>query len=170
MLVLYLLLFVLPATVYGLLRSPSVQQYLCDVATSYLSKEMGAKITVGGVNVAFFLDLVLEDVVIEDKHKNTILYAPRIRADIDDIDIGNKKLNLGKVELDGAFIALMKYKNEKKLNLQFLVDYFKSGDTATKKNAPWGINIDAISLRRYTLRLRRPERTSSERRNGLRIS
>lgn len=146
MFVLFLLVFVMPASLYSLLRSPRVQQYICGLATDYLSKELGTTVTVGSINIAFFLDLVLEDVVVLDKHQNTLLYAPYIRADIDDIDLEKKQISLAKASLDGTFFALMKYKNEKKLNLQFLLDYLKSADTTAPKNPAWGISIKSLVL------------------------
>jgi hypothetical protein len=139
--------FVMPASMYVMLRSPSVQQWLCNYATNYLTKQLGTKVSVGGVNIAYFFDLVLEDVYIQDSHKNTLLYAPRIRADISGINTSKQEVNLSKVELDGAFIALVKYKNEKKLNLQHIVDFFQSNDTTAKKpKAKWTINVDAVKL------------------------
>lgn len=80
------------------------------------------------------MDLVLEDVLVLDDHQNTLLYAPSIRVDIDHFDPAEKRLDLGKVTIDGAFFALMKYKNEHQLNLQFIIDYFQSTDTTGPKS------------------------------------
>jgi len=141
-----MLLFVFPATVYSLLRSPRVQKVICDYATGYLSKELGTTVKVGGINLGYFLDLVVEDVLVLDKHGNTMLYAPSIRVDIDYIDPVKRKLAIGDVTIDGAFFALMKYKNEPKLNLQFILDYFKSSDTTAKESPIQLITLESFHI------------------------
>jgi hypothetical protein len=145
--VLYTVVFVLPAGLYTLLRSPWVQNFLTHRAAEYLSHELKTKVSIGGINVAFFLDLVLEDVQILDQHGNTMLYADEIIADVNNIAYSDRKIMLGRISVDNAFIALMKYKNEKALNLQFIIDYFTPKDTVVKEpSPPWKVEVTSLAL------------------------
>ncbi len=134
MLIFFVLLIVVPASLYALLRSRTVQQILCNYATDWLSEELGTTVKVGGIDVTFFLDIKLNDVLILDRHQNPLLYAGTLQADLKDIDLDEKTLTLGEIKLDAAFFALMKYKGEENLNLEFIVSYFK--ELLPKRESP----------------------------------
>lgn len=146
MLICFVVLIALPATLISLLHSRSVQQYLCNVATEWLSREMGTTVTVGAIDVSFFLDVELQDVLVLDQHQNPLLYAGSIKASVDDIDLDNKRIDLGEVTLDAAFFALMKYKGEQNLNVQFIADFIKQ--RMTMKERP----IEHITLKSLNIR------------------
>ena len=124
------MVFVIPAGLYTLLRSDTVQNYLANKVASYLSKELNTKVKVGGVSFGFLLKIVLKDVYIEDKHNSILLRSDNIALSFRNIGFSERKIIFNKISIDNAYFNLVKYKNEDDLNLQFIIDYFSSSDFA----------------------------------------
>ncbi|MEY4521881.1 MAG: hypothetical protein RIT10_1066, partial [Bacteroidota bacterium] len=53
------------------IRTSAVQTYLAQKATAYLSKELKTTVKIGKVDITFFDEVVLEDVLLLDKNKDT---------------------------------------------------------------------------------------------------
>jgi hypothetical protein len=140
--------FVIPAGLYTLLRSDTVQNYLANKAATFLSKELNTKVKVGGVSFGFLLKIVLKDVYIEDKHNSVLLRSDNIGLSFSNIIFSERKIIFNKVSLDNAYFNLVKYKNEEDLNLQFIIDYFSSDDTTTSKEVskPWKLMLYSLKI------------------------
>jgi hypothetical protein len=127
-------LLVIILLAYALLRSPSVQTYLVSKVTNYLSEKLNTVARIEGVDIEFFSKLVLEGIYVEDLHKDTLLYARKLKVDIHKILLDKNIINLKAVSLADCRVNLIQYKNEKDLNFQFIIDAFDNGDTTTTKN------------------------------------
>ncbi|MFO0479668.1 MAG: translocation/assembly module TamB domain-containing protein [Bacteroidota bacterium] len=146
---LYSAIFVLVLLVsfYFMLQSPSFQTWAAQKATTYFSKKLGTKITIQKLKVSFIKNIVLQDVYIEDKHHDTLLYGNKIQLDIRDFDYSSRKLSINELKLDGIKIKILQYKKEKDLNFQFLIDYFSPSDTIKSDSiADWKIKYGALTL------------------------
>ena len=100
---------------------------------------MGNKITVGSVDVSLFNRLILNDLYVEDLHKDTLLYAQRLVVDIEEFSYEKKRIVLDDVALSNVYFNLKKYKNEEVNNLNFIIKHFASSDT-TKSAWFFGMN------------------------------
>ncbi|MEI6764866.1 MAG: translocation/assembly module TamB domain-containing protein [Bacteroidota bacterium] len=155
MLWLYLVLVVFPASLYTLLRSNAVQNIIAQGIATYLSSELKTRVSVGGVDIAFFLDVVLEDVRIDDLHGNILLKARRLVLDVGDIHLKDHVLNVDELTLDNGLVALKQYKGEHALNLQFIIDNYTSRDTVTTSGGtPWKLAVTGLNITdsRFTYR------------------
>lgn len=132
---------------YLVFRSAEVQTWLAGKATSYLSSELSTTVKVGGVDIAWFLDVELEDVLIEDQNKKILLKTSSLELEVNRINLAQKQLLLKSILLEGAEVNLTKYKSDSTFNYAFLIDYFsgKSPDTTIKE--PWRISIEGINLK-----------------------
>jgi len=118
-----------------LIQVPWVQTRLTKGAMSYFSNKLHTKITIKGVNVVFFKKFVFEGFYMEDLHHDTLLYAGKLKISVLDYILKKSKFDLRSCELDDCDLHLRKYKGEKDLNLQFILDSFKSTESndTTKK-------------------------------------
>jgi hypothetical protein len=137
----------LPLFLYGLLRTSPVQNYLCNRAAQYLSAELGTTIEVGGVDLSWFLNLVIVDVKVLDKHDNVLLAVHELNTRVEKLNIRTHTLSIRKVRLDKADVNLVHYLNDSSLNLQFIVDYFASTDTTPSVSKPWSISCHGLELK-----------------------
>jgi hypothetical protein len=133
---------------YALLRSPGVQTFLVGKVTEYLSEKLHTVAKIEGVDIEFFSKVVLEGIYVEDLHKDTLLYAKKLKIDIHKILLEKNIINLKAVFLEECRVSLVQYKNEKNLNFQFIIDAFDDGDTTTNKNKkPLKIFSDKLVLK-----------------------
>ncbi|NVO21033.1 MAG: translocation/assembly module TamB domain-containing protein [Bacteroidetes bacterium] len=137
----------LPLFLYALLRTTPVQNYLTDRATSYLSKELGTTVQVGAIDISWFLNLVLVDVKVLDKHGVALFGIHELKASVEKLSFKKHILTVKKIALNKADINLIYYKADSCLNLQFFIDYFSSADTTPSTSAPWTIRFRSIELK-----------------------
>ncbi|MFH0865219.1 MAG: hypothetical protein V1904_03435, partial [Bacteroidota bacterium] len=134
---------------YLLLRSPFVQNYLAKKTAEFLSAELKTEVKVGGVDVNYFLDIVLEDLLVKDLHKDTLIYSNRLIADVEDVWLGKNKIEINRVTLKNSYINLKKYKSDSALNIQFIINYFNppTAEKDTSASAPWKVILNSIELK-----------------------
>ncbi|NQX98745.1 MAG: hypothetical protein HRT73_12820, partial [Flavobacteriales bacterium] len=126
-----LLLFLLIIAGAGTLASynSSFQTTLVRQYLNSLAKKLETNISVGNVDVSLFNKLIITDLYVEDLHQDTLLYAKKIVVDIDEFSYEKKKIVLSEVELSNVYFNLKKYKGEKKINLNFIINHFTRSDT-----------------------------------------
>ncbi|MFA5970993.1 MAG: translocation/assembly module TamB domain-containing protein [Lentimicrobiaceae bacterium] len=129
-----------------MLRSAPVQTYLAHRAATYLSKQLNTEVVIGGFRLNWFLEAVITDIKIVDKHKKVLLESKKIRADIKFVDLRKHKLTLNEISLGDANVNLIYYKADSCLNLQFILDYFASPVVDTTHTEPWMVQIDNLKL------------------------
>jgi hypothetical protein len=117
-----------------MLRTSPVQTYMAHRAAIFLSKELNTEVEIGNFRLNWFLEAVLTDIRILDKHQKVLLEVKKIRADVKSFDLSNHKLNLNEISLDKANVNLVYYQADSCLNLQFIIDHFASPvvDTTTR--------------------------------------
>lgn len=118
-------------------------------AASYLSKELGTRVQVGGLDISWFMDIVLERVVVEDKSGKDILNADRIRFDIGKLDRKNRYIGIYAIGLTRAEINLKLNATDSLMNYGFIIDYFSGTDSTGKEveSEPWKIGISGIGMK-----------------------
>ncbi|MBL4652600.1 MAG: translocation/assembly module TamB domain-containing protein, partial [Flavobacteriales bacterium] len=126
---------------YSSLHHPKVQTYITQSFAESLAEELGAEVTIRGVDVEWVKTVVLEGVLIKDLHKDTLLYIENFALNIVDYSVDSNYYHFGEVELRNAAFHLKQYKGEKDLNLQFIIDHFASEDTA---NTRWLIDGEVL--------------------------
>ena len=138
-------------TLYLIFRTSTVQTYFSKKIANYLSKELKTEIAIGGVDITYFLNIVLEDFSVKDKHKNILLYSKSIKIKIDRISPTFKILNLENIKLKDTRINLKEYKTDSTFNYQFLVDYFSSKKKDITKTKRWAIKCKNLEFENNTL-------------------
>ena len=84
-----------------------------------LSKNYDTKITVEGIDIAFFKGLVLKKLTIEDQQRDTLFSIEKATLKLDSLNILKKKIYIGKLDLQNALIKIRK--DSAKYNFQFLI-------------------------------------------------
>jgi hypothetical protein len=134
-----LLIFIL----YGLLHLSGVQTYITQKVAADLSKKLHAKVSVKKLDVHFFNKVSIEEVLVEDLNKDTILYAGSIKGNVNDWFFFKDKISIENVILDNTVIKL--HRSDSVWNYQFIVDYFSSPKKPKKDNgAPLDIDLKEL--------------------------
>ncbi|SHG61783.1 Family of unknown function [Flavobacterium fluvii] len=112
---------------------PFVQTRIGNYATNALNEKYKIHINVEQVSLTVFGGVKLKRVIILDHHKDTLIYANRIKTSILDWEkLMNVNLIFGDIDLDGAYFNMKTYKNEKHSNLDVFVAAFDSGKPPSK--------------------------------------
>lgn len=116
------------------LSLPFVQTQIGNYATNRINKEFKTNINVEQVSINIFGGVKLKKVLILDHHKDTLIYANRIKTNVLDWNkLLNADLFFGEVRLDGLIFNMKTYKKEKKSNLDYFIDSFDTGKPSSGK-------------------------------------
>lgn len=154
--VLFSLVFVLSLILasYTALQTESFQTWAAKKTAAYLSQELGSKIKIDRVKISFMKNVTLNGIFISDQTSDTLLYGKTISVDVTQFSFKTHQLKLNEIELDGVKVKLLKYKNAKTFNYQYLVDYFSNTDTLNIDTIPskWKVTFGELSLKNVDFR------------------
>ncbi len=139
-------LLLTPLAGFIMLRSAPVQTILAHRVAEILSTELETTVEIGNFRLNWFLEAVITDIKILDRHKKVLLQAKKIRADVKSIDIRKRRLNLNEIALTFADVNLVYYQADSGLNLEFILDHFVSTTIDTTPSSPWILSCDNLKL------------------------
>ena len=109
------------------LTLPFVQTKIAKYFVESINKDFGINISIEEAAVSVFGGVKLKNVLILDHHKDTLVYANRIKTNIlDSSKLLDGDLIFGDIVLDGMYFNMKTYKNEKYSNLDKFIAAFKN--------------------------------------------
>ncbi len=131
----FLILFV--AFTWGIVQITPVQNWLVTKATNDFSKRLRTKVNIKHVELSLFNKVLLQGLMIEDRKKDTLLYAGTAKVNLTDWFFLKDKIAFQYIGLDDAIVNMNR--TDSVWNYQFLLDYFASPKKSTGKK---GVEID----------------------------
>ncbi len=128
-------------SIWGFIQTTPVQNWLVTKATKILSKKLKTNVEVKHVDFSLFNKILLEGVLIEDRKKDTLLYAGTLKVNITDWFFFKEKPVLKYVGLSDVVINMNR--TDTFWNYQFLADFF----TGPEKNNDTGKGSIQIDLK-----------------------
>ena len=102
--------------------------------------------SISGIYLRPFKSLVVENLLVLDLQKDTLLNSPKFLVEINELSIKKRIINISTVQLNDGSFYLKSYK-DKSTNLSFIINYFSSGNPAVKKKKkPFKVSFDRIIL------------------------
>jgi len=138
------ILFSVPILLSFVLRIPAIQTFMVRRVTDHLSSGIQATISVGKMDFRFFNKLIINDIIIKDQNKDTLLYSHIISVDIKHIDLRNKSFTLGHIIAEDPVLALIT-DSSGVMNLTWYLNMLKKSDDTLKKSSGT-IKINKIDL------------------------
>ncbi|MBY0244967.1 MAG: translocation/assembly module TamB [Sphingobacteriaceae bacterium] len=132
------------------LKFKPVQTFIGQKAAAYLSKELKSTVKIGGLYLDPFKMLVLDDLLILDKQKDTLLSAKNIEANLKYFSLKKNILDVSNLKVSKMSFYLKNYKNDE-LNLSYILNYFSS-EKKTEAEIPFKFNFDKIILDRINFK------------------
>jgi hypothetical protein len=134
------------------LTVPYVQTRIAKYFVESINKDFGIHIAIDEAAVSVFGGVKLKNVIILDHHKDTLIYANRIKTNIlDSSKLLDGDLIFGDVTLDGLYFNMKTYKNEKYSNLDKFVAAFKNDKPPSNKHFLLTATNAKITNGHYTL-------------------
>lgn len=144
----FVLLFILIAL---LIRIPSVQTKIVHYATSFVSNKTHTKVEIKKISISFPKSVVVEELYLEDEHKDTLIYAGKAKINTTLFDLLKNKIAISSFDLEDASVKLHNTLSDSLFNYNFLISAF--ADTATKPKSDtltaskWSFSLDRVSLK-----------------------
>jgi len=151
--VLFIILFFL--VIVLLIQTGPVQNLLRVKAVAYLEKKLQTKVEVGRAYIDLPKNIVLENIYIEDRQKDTLLSGGKIEANLDLIDlIFNNVVDIKSISLENITAKVKRQLPDTVFNFQFVVDAFASKDTVTSNpndTLAYFISIPSVELNKIRI-------------------
>ena len=138
---------------YFVIQIPAVQTWVVKKITNYYSNKLHTEISIGKVKFEFFNKLVLEDVLVKDQKKDTLLFAEKLKADISVFNIFKSNFKIDKIELVNVDVFMNRAGTDSVFNYQFLIDEFATTPSAqTNESSSSNLDLKDISLEKIRFR------------------
>ena len=128
-----------------ILQSPVVQTYLTQKIAAGFSDKLNANITVKGVSINFFKEIILEDVLIEDQKHDSLLFVHELVAGIDSFSVKKRYVSINQLKLEKTFLNINS-DSTGKANYQFLLDLFQQKDTIKTDSLGFGFIMNRFDF------------------------
>jgi hypothetical protein len=121
---------------------PAVQTWLVSRVAHRLSKDLHTTVSVKHVEFSLFNKMLLQGTLVEDRDKDTLLYAGTVKVNVTDWWFFKDTAVLKYIGLEDATIKLQR--TDSIWNYQFIADYFGGtpSTTAAKKDTTAGLQLD----------------------------
>lgn len=146
---------VLFALLWGALQVEVVQTWTVNTSSMFFSNTLGARVTVGRVNIKLLRGVVLEDVFVTTLENDTILKVKEAGGSIKKISFSTKTLDIGTIVLVGAKVFVQE-DSSGHYNVAELLDF---NDVDTVKQT-WKCNIRGIKIKESELSFKRYKQDS----------
>jgi len=131
-----------------------VQNLLAQKAVAILSGKLQTKVSLKKVKISFFNEVQLEGLYVEDRQKDTLLYAGRAALRITDWFFLKDKPVLSYLGLNDAYVNLYRTRRSDTWNYQFVIDAFASKPSKKeKKGSDLKIDLRKVELNRVKFRM-----------------
>ncbi len=136
------------ALIYVSLLLPPVQKYICRTAERELSALTGGSVSIGGVSIFPFNEVVVRDVSLHAPDGSPVLSADKVGAGLSMHRLlRDRRLVFTYAEIMGLDGHITQQKKGGPLNIQFLIDAFKPKDRR-KPPTKFDLVINNIVLRK----------------------
>ena len=116
-----------------------------------LSKKYHTTISVKGVSVKFFNQVVLEDVLIKDQNHDSLLFVHELLASIDSFGIKKAFIGIDLLKLNNTLLNI-KIDSAGTPNYQFFTDQFKTTDTIQADSSNFSLKMKRFEFNNARLK------------------
>src|SRR5688572_15607350 len=150
--VLFIFLFFL--LIVALVLIPPIQNLIRKKAVSYLEQTLNTRVSVGKIYVGLPKKVVIENVYLEDRQRDTLLIAGSLKVDIALLKLIKGEVDINSIELKNSTVKIKRELPDTVFNFQFIVDEFtpaKSTDQANSVSRASAVSIRHVRLDKIRL-------------------
>src|SRR6478672_8376558 len=107
-----------------LLLTPPVQNFARKKVQAYMSNKLKTRFEIGGIYIGFPKKIVLENVYIEDRQKDTLLSGRLLKVDISMMKLLKSELEVSEIDLQDITAKVKRTLPDTTFNFQFILDAF----------------------------------------------
>ncbi len=141
----FLFIITLLFSTWCILHINPVQNWLVKNVSRTLSKELKTKVSIKNVEFGLFDKMLVEGILIEDRKRDTLLYAGLLKVSITDWFFFKQKPVLKYVGMSDAIINMNR--TDSVWNYQFIIDYFSKPKSTAAKNNDIQLDLKVIDMK-----------------------
>lgn len=115
-----------------LVQTPPVQNFARKKVQAWLTKKLDTRFEIGKLRIGFPSSVVLENIYVEDRTNDTLLYGGRIKASLHIFKLLKNEVQIGDLRVQDVTAKIKRQLPDTAFNFQFIIDSFM---TAQKKPA-----------------------------------
>jgi hypothetical protein len=150
-------ILVLLITAILLLRLPSVQQYVTDKATAFVSGKTHTKVAIEKLYIGFPKNVIIKGLFAEDLNHDTLIYLGELDVNVGLLELLNSKLAVNSLTLNGLTANIHRTLPDSSFNFDFIINAFAGKDpkpeTVETDTAASTFKIEVDEIRLSGLRL-----------------
>lgn len=135
----------------GLIRMPVIQNRIADYATSSVSSKTNTRVELNNIRISFPESVIIEGVFLEDRQKDTLLYAGEIKVNIALWSLLSKKINIRNLSMTDIRLDVSRSPGDSLYNFHFLVSALNNSTgkkaAGSGSSSGWNFTMDRISLK-----------------------
>ncbi len=131
-------------SLYALLHLSSVQTWLTKKVSDKLSKELNTKISIDRVDFRFFNKLSLENLLLEDQSKDSLLFLGKANIELNDWFFITDSILIQRLSLNDVIINLNRH--DSIWNYQFIENYFYQPSSSKKSGSKGKIKLNCNKI------------------------
>ncbi len=137
-----------------LIQAPPVQNFARKKIVAFLENKLKTRVAIGKINIGIPNKVLLENIYIEDRQKDTLLSGERISADIDMFKLIGSNVVINELEVENVTAKIKRVLPDTVYNFQFIIDAFapKNPTPANPADtAAMQLDLDEITLDKIRL-------------------
>jgi translocation and assembly module TamB len=126
---------------------PAGKRMVKNKVQNYLSVKLHTKVQIGNIDYSLPKWVELNNIYIEDKKKDTLVYGKKLSADINMLQLLYGNIEIKKIALQNIFLNVNRAANDSFFNYQFVVDAFaenKPNPAAVKDTTALKLTLDRL--------------------------
>jgi hypothetical protein len=133
------------------LQFPGVQRFIVQKALSSIAEKTQTRIEVGSINVAFTNSAVLQNIFVESRQRDTLLFIRTLAADVNLLGLFSHEITLKNVRVDSLTAHITRTLPDSSFNFDFILDALGADSTAEVNPEPssgagWAVRLGGLSL------------------------
>lgn len=148
-------IFFLIVFVFLLILTPPVQNFLRKKVVAFLENKLDTKIEVGRIYIGLPKNIVLENIYVEDRQKDSLFSGGKIKANINIWQLITKnEVTINSIALENITVKIKRQLPDTSFNFQFIVDAFAPApDTISTSADSTTSNITISSVELNKIRI-----------------
>jgi len=133
------------------LQLPGVQYYIARKALASISEKTHTRIEVGSVKIAFTHSVVLQNIFVESRQRDTLLFIQTLAADVNLLGLFSHDIALNNVRIDSLTAHITRTLPDSSFNFDFILKALGSGANAesspdTSSRPGWNMRLGGLTL------------------------
>ena len=124
-------IFILILLIIILIQIPPVQNFARKKVVSYLETKLDTKVEIGHIYIGLPRDVILSDIYVEDRQKDTLFSGGEISVDISLLKLLSNQVEVNEIHFEDIVARVNRQLPDTTFNFQFIIDAFTPTTTST---------------------------------------